>query len=183
MKNVLSAAVAALVLMAGGASAATLTATYNGDFPGDTTGYGAGNGLNGQVAFVIEFDDSIGTQNGIFEFDRTGVNLANELTSFTWSNNPFYGGSQTMADPGTRTRLWVAADVTGFSEGVGLPNNFWIFVNQTSATQSLVDRSRFSYSLSAGPTTSAVPLPAGAVLLVSALAGIGLMRQRRHKEA
>ena len=159
MKRVIQVA-ALSALVSGSVSAATLTATFDGDFD---PGFNAPQ-VDGTTAFVIEFDDGLGTQDGVFEYNAA----VNELLSFTWINDPFAG---------SRDLLRAAPDIPGVSDGEA-NNDIWVFT-PGSFTFSTVSADQFTYSIT-DDDPPPVPLPAGAVLMVSGLAGMGLLRRRRR---
>jgi hypothetical protein len=169
MHKTMLAGALALTMSAGTASAATLTATFNGDF----AGFPGFDQTDGTEAFVIEFDDSLGTNPNLLE--------PNEFMSFSWINSP-YG-------PDARELLVLVPGVAGFiadpfyTDTRDVPNFnvfHWIFQNAGNRSGSTVSRDSFNYSLSvSSPGISTVPLPASVVLLLAGLGGLAAFGRRR----
>lgn len=154
------------------ASAATLTATFIDDFsPPSFDGASAG-----QVAFEIEFNDTLGTSAGVLE--------GSEFVSFNWINNPFTFGSSDF-----RELLANAPTVSGIIEGfrtADFPGTLnvanWVFAQAIgSGTLSTAASSVFSYSIT-GSNTSVVPVPAALPLLLGGLGGLSLLGWRRKQQ-
>jgi hypothetical protein len=169
------AAVFGLLISAPGmASAATLTATFSTD----VSFFGFEGGVAGDTAFVIDFDDSLGSIDGVLEGD--------EFLSFAWVNNPF-----TIVATGEefRTLLAVAPSIPGAVSGFVVPyitnpfslqNNFWVFRQApNTSTGSAIAATSFTYAVTLPPSVSPVPLPAAGILLVGALGGLAAVRRRR----
>lgn len=181
MTGLARAAICGLLMMAPGiATAATLTATFGSDV--NLSALGFQGAVAGQTAFTIDFDDTLGNAVGVLE--------GSEFGSFAWVNNPF-----TIASTGQqfRTLLGVAPTIAGLVAGFFPPavtqpfspsSMNWIFREAPgSSTGSSIAVSVFTYSITLPPPppppVGAVPLPAGAFLLVGALAGIAALRRRR----
>ena len=172
MKNFAILAALAVSMSAGTAGAATLTATFAGDFTPSGAGFGAN---DGDVAFAVVFDDSLGSNAGVLE--------GSEFISFSWITNPFTDTSGPQ-----RTLLFSAPSIPGFVEGFRLEGGTtplatrWLF-GQTvgSGTASFIESSAFTYQISGlTPPPAPIPLPASGVLLLSGFAGLVTLRRRRR---
>lgn len=175
MFGIARAAVCGLLIVAPGIlPAATLTATFNADF----ASFGFAGAVAGETGFVIGFDDTLGSAAGVLE--------AVEFQSFAWVNNPFTLSSGEEF----RTLLAVAPTISGVLSGFVVPsvtNPFspsatnWIFREApASSTGSIIAATAFNYSITLPPPppVGAVPLPAGGILLLGALAGLAALRRR-----
>jgi len=178
------AAVCGLLMIAPGTvSTATLTATC----ARDVSFAGFEGAVAGQTAFVIDFDDSLGSTTGVLE--------EVEFTSFAWVNNPF---TRTIADPSFgeqfRTLLGNVPGIAGVSERFLIPHVTqptslqdvnWIFRQATaSSTVSNIAVSAFTYSVTLPPPVdpvdpSVVPLPAAGWMPLAGVGGLAALRRRR----
>jgi hypothetical protein len=154
-------------MAAGSAGAATLTATYDGFTQTSGSAFNPLVTVDGNVAFVIDFDDTLGSMPGILEEIEFGT--------FMWINDP-YGG--------TRNLLRTAPGVSGFIEAFRLSGGtgtspFWTFaVSVGSSTQNLVSADSFTYRVD--PDPSVIPLPPAAAMMLAGLGGLAAVRRRRN---
>jgi hypothetical protein len=176
MFRLVRAAVCGLLLVAPGhVSAATLTATFGSD----VSFFGFEGATAGQTAFVIDFDDSLGSAVGVLEQAEFG--------SFAWVNNPF----TTSTGQQFRTLLGVAPSIADLVLGFAfspfsLQNVNWVFRQDPgTATGTAIAASAFTYSITR-PTPpvdpvdpSVVPLPAAAWMLLAGMGGLAALRRRR----
>ena len=157
--GILAAGALAAALTVSGASAATLTATWN---PNDPLG-----AFNNGSAFTVQFDDSLGVVSGVFEIA--------ELTAFSGILIKSFSG-----DPGASFDLLNhTPEVPGVVVNSGLLGNFnWIFGRTGSGTFAPVSPNAFTYDIATGQVGT-IPVPAALPLLLTGLAALGFFRRRK----
>jgi len=145
------------------ANAATLTATWNPN--GTPTNFGL---YNTGTAFTVDFTDA--NSDGLL--DQSEVDTFSGITfkSFT-------------SDPGvTDTVIAVIYQIAGFTTGeISAFGTGWIFKpNALTDTFHQFHRDAFLYEITGtGTGSTVVRLPATGFLLVSGLAGLGVLRRRK----
>ena len=147
----------------------------NNDSVSDMNGFNAGAGVFGNNDWILADKSDQASPNALVDGNINLTNTGNGTSSGTWSVDTFGGYTQVVLVVKGGAEAWVAylLDLTSLS-------GTWSTADLINGGDNQPDLSHLSlYVADFKPTTSTVPLPAGAPLLLAGLAGLAALRRKR----